>query len=113
MPTDPPPSAAGRAREVPWYSFFTWGWQQPKAWYGAFADAGKNYVAPTSFIDLSKPSFRFGLAEIRVSDEQDKLDVKVSADRQTYQIREQSAGTLEVKTPDGKSGRGSRRERVC
>src|SRR3546814_2579693 len=21
----------GRLREVPWYSFFTWGWQQPKA----------------------------------------------------------------------------------
>src|SRR3546814_12558656 len=90
----------GRLREVPWYSFFTWGWQQPKAWYGAFADAGKNYVAPTSFIDLSKPSFRFGLAEIRVSDEQDKLDVKVSADRQPYQIREQIV-------------RASWRERVC
>src|SRR5690606_27838479 len=39
----------GRLLEVPWYSFFTWGLQQPKSWYGAFMDAGKNYAAPTPF----------------------------------------------------------------
>lgn len=92
----------GRLREVPWYSFFTWGWQRPQSWYGAFADARKNYAAPTSFIDLSKPSFRYGLAEIRVSDESDRLDVKVSSDKPTYQVRERAKVTVEVKTSDGK-----------
>ncbi|MGB3288109.1 MAG: MG2 domain-containing protein, partial [Burkholderiaceae bacterium] len=92
----------GRLHEVPWYSFFTWGWQQPKAWYGAFVDAGKHYAAPTPFIDLSKPSFRYGLTQIRVSDERDRLDVKVSADKPVYQLRERAAVTVEVKTADGK-----------
>jgi uncharacterized protein YfaS (alpha-2-macroglobulin family) len=92
----------GRLHEVPWYSFFTWGWQQPKSWYGAFMDAGKNYAAPTPFIDLSKPSFRYGLTEIRVSDESDRLDVKVSADKPAYQVRERATVTVQVTTADGK-----------
>jgi uncharacterized protein YfaS (alpha-2-macroglobulin family) len=92
----------GRLHEVPWYSFFTWGWQQPKSWYGAFVDAGKNYAAPTPVIDLSKPSFRYGLTEIRVSDESDRLDVKVSADKPSYQVRERATVTVQVTTADGK-----------
>lgn len=92
----------GRLREVPWYSFFTWGWQQPRSWYGAFMDASKHYAAPTPFIDLSKPSFRYGLAEIRVSDESDRLEVKVSADKPVYPLRDRASVTVEVKTADGK-----------
>src|SRR5690606_20093824 len=60
----------GRVHQVPWQSFFEWGWQQPVTWYDAFVGSKSDYVAPTPFIDLAKPSFRFGLAEIRVSDEQ-------------------------------------------
>src|SRR5690606_173536 len=92
----------GRLHEVPWYSFFTWGWQQPKSWYDAFVDAGKNYAAATPFIDLSKPSFRYGLTEIRVSDESDRLDVKVTADKPAYQVRERATVTVQVTTADGK-----------
>lgn len=92
----------GRVREVPWYSFFTWGWQQPKAWYGAFVEGAEGSVQPTAFVDLAKPSFRFGLAEIFVSDEQDQLRVKVSADKSTYQLRDKAVVSLEVTTPDGK-----------
>lgn len=92
----------GRVREVPWYSFFTWGWQQPKSWYGAFLEGGKTPVQPTAFVDLAKPAFRFGLAEIRVSDEQDQLRVKVSTDKSRYQLRDKAMVSLEVTTPDGK-----------
>src|SRR3546814_13897886 len=67
----------GRLREVPWYSFFTWGWQQPQSWYGAFADARKNYAAPTPFIDLSKPSFRYGLADRQCVVEGTSVSVRV------------------------------------
>lgn len=91
----------GRVHEVPWQSFFDWGWQQPVAWYDAFVQAKASYVAPTPFVDLAKPSFRFGLAEIRVSDEQNALAVSVSADKQTYQVRDQASVTIEVKQPDG------------
>ena len=56
----------GRLREVPWYSFFTWGFKAPREWWTAFWYEGQEYVAPTALVDLSKPAFRLGLAEIRV-----------------------------------------------
>src|SRR5690606_23918585 len=87
----------GRVHQVPWQSFLEWGWQQPVTWYDAFVGSKSDYVAPTPFIDLAKPSFRFVLAEIRVSDEQNALAVKVSADKQAYQVREEATVTIEVK----------------
>ncbi|WP_245801120.1 alpha-2-macroglobulin family protein [Pollutimonas bauzanensis] len=93
----------GRLRELPWQSFFTWGWRQPASWYNAFVDArGNQAAAPTALVDLAKPSFRFGLAQIRVSDDQDQLRVKVSTDKQTYQVRDKASVTVQVSTPDGK-----------
>ena len=56
----------GRLREVPWYSFFTWGFKAPREWWTSFWYEGKEYQAPTALVDLSKPAFRVGLAEIRV-----------------------------------------------
>lgn len=92
----------GRVHDLPWYSFFTWGWQHPKSWYNAFMEAEGSQMAPTAFVDLAKPSFRFGLAQIRVSDDRDQLGVKVSTDKSTYQLREKATVTVEVSTPDGK-----------
>src|SRR5690606_5156961 len=91
----------GRLHDVPWQSFFTWGWQQPASWYKAFRQAGEPAPVPTAFIDLAKPSFRFGLTEIRVSDSRDQLQVKVSADKQRYQLRENAKVAIEVTLPDG------------
>lgn len=91
----------GRVHDVPWLSFLTWGWQHPMSWYKAFMQAGGPAPAPTAFIDLAKPSFRFGLTEIRVSDSRDQLQVKVSADKQEYQLREKANVTIEVTLPDG------------
>ena len=56
----------GRLREVPWYSFFTWGYKAPREWLTAFRLEGRDYVAPTALVDLSKPAFKFGVAEIGV-----------------------------------------------
>ena len=92
----------GRLYEVPWYSFFSWGWRQPGTWYDAFMESGKSVPAPTAFIDLAKPAFRYGLAEIRVADDTDSLTVKVSADQASYQLRERAKVAIEVKTADGK-----------
>ena len=36
----------GRLREVPWYSFFTWGFKAPGEWWNAFWYEGKEYQAP-------------------------------------------------------------------
>ncbi|MBP6018740.1 MAG: alpha-2-macroglobulin [Burkholderiaceae bacterium] len=92
----------GRLREVPWYSFFSWGWKQPGAWYDAYTDGNKAVAPPSALIDLSKPAFRFGLAEIQVSDDLDQLQVKVSTDKERYQVRDTATVTVQVTMPDGK-----------
>jgi uncharacterized protein YfaS (alpha-2-macroglobulin family) len=92
----------GRLREVPWYSFFTWGWRQPRAWYHAYSQHEREpYHAATALIDLSKPAFRFGLAEIKVSDRREQLTVKVSTDKKTYQVRGKAQVSIQVTLPDG------------
>ncbi|AYN21165.1 alpha-2-macroglobulin family protein [Alcaligenes aquatilis] len=97
----------GRLREVPWYSFFSWGWSQPLTWYKAYSEGGGEFVAPTTTVDLSKPSYRFGLASIEVSSQQDALDVKVTTDRSQYAIREQAKVDIQVLKSDGTPAAGA------
>ncbi len=97
----------GRLREVPWYSFFTWGFKAPREWWTAFWYEGREYVAPTALVDLSKPAFRLGLAEIRVGTKAHQLDVKVTADKASYPVRGQAQVTITAKLPDGKPAAGA------
>ncbi len=91
----------GRLREVPWYSFFTWGFKAPKEWWTSFWYEGREYVAPTALVDLSKPAFRLGLAEIRVGTKAHQLDVSVKPDKESYAVRSQAKVTIQVKLPSG------------
>ncbi|SFB79363.1 hypothetical protein SAMN05216344_103149 [Polaromonas sp. OV174] len=91
----------GRLREVPWYSFFTWGFKAPREWWTSFWYEGREYVAPTTLVDLSKPAFRFGLAEIRVGTKAHQLDVSVKADKESYPVRGKAQVTITVKLPNG------------
>ncbi|VTU17861.1 hypothetical protein RA8CHR_01609 [Variovorax sp. RA8] len=97
----------GRLREVPWYSFFTWGFRAPREWWTAFWYEGKEYVAPTALVDLSKPAFRLGLAEIRVGTQAHQLDVKVASDKPTYPVRGKALVTISARLPDGKPAAGA------
>ncbi len=91
----------GRLRDVPWYSFFTWGFKAPREWWTSFWYEGREYVAPTALVDLSKPAFRLGLAEIRVGTKAHQLDVSVKADKNSYPVRGQAKVTIQVKLPSG------------
>ncbi|MDR7095047.1 uncharacterized protein YfaS (alpha-2-macroglobulin family) [Hydrogenophaga laconesensis] len=91
----------GRLREVPWYSFFTWGYKAPREWWTSFWHEGREYVAPTALVDLSKPAFRLGLAEIRVGTKAHQLDVSVKADQESYPVRGQARVTITAKLPNG------------
>jgi uncharacterized protein YfaS (alpha-2-macroglobulin family) len=91
----------GRLREVPWYSFFTWGYKAPREWWTSFWYEGKEYVAPTALVDLSKPAFRLGVAEIRVGTQSHQLDVSVKADKESYAVRSKAQVTISVKLPNG------------
>lgn len=91
----------GRLREVPWYSFFSWGYKAPREWWTAFWYEGREYVAPTALVDLSKPAFRLGVAEIKVGTKAHQLDVKVSADKDSYPVRGKAQITISAKLPNG------------
>jgi len=91
----------GRLREVPWYSFFTWGFKAPREWWSAFWYEGKEYVAPTALVDLSKPAFRLGVAELKVGTRAHQIDVKVAADQESYPVRGKAQVTITATLPDG------------
>lgn len=90
----------GRLHDVPWYSFLSWGWKRPAAWLGTYKNSS-DYQAPTALIDLSKPAFRFGLAEIRIQDQRDSLKVEIKPEQQRYQVRDEARVEIQVTLPDG------------
>ena len=91
----------GRLRDVPWYSFFTWGIFSPIEWWHAYRESGKDYTPPTAMIDLSKPAFRLGMAPIHIGMQGRELQIKVQAERDSYQVREQAQVTIEARLPNG------------
>ncbi|WDD92083.1 MG2 domain-containing protein [Burkholderia sp. FERM BP-3421] len=92
----------GRLREVPWYSFFTWGWKTPIEWARAFWREGRHYEAPTPLVDLSKPAFRYGVAEIKVGTAAHRLGVTVTPDAASYPVRGHAQIKVKVALPGGK-----------
>ena len=92
----------GRVRDVPWYSFFTWGWKAPSEWWDAYWNEGGDFQAPTAMVDLSKPAFKYGLAQIKVGEAAHKLQVSVTADKPVYSIRKTAQVKVQVKLPNGK-----------
>jgi len=58
-------------------------------------------VAPTALIDLAKPSFKMGLAELRVGWSAHELAVKVVPAQTTYRVRDKASVTVSVRRPDG------------
>lgn len=85
----------GRIREVPWYSFFTWGFKAPREWWTAFWIDGREIVAPTALIDLSKPAYRLGVAELRVGVKAHQIAVALTPDQASYPVR--GTATVRVK----------------
>ena len=86
----------GRLREAPWWSFFSWGWKEPASWWQAFRYEGKAWRAPTALVDLAKPSFKLGVAELRVGLAEHRLDVKVVPQTTQAQVREVVKTTVSV-----------------
>ena len=91
----------GRILEVPWYSFFTWGFKAPRAWWTAFWYDGKEYVAPTALVDLSKPAYRLGVAELRVGVQAHEIAVQLTPERDSYKVRETAQVRVKATLPNG------------
>src|SRR5262249_43593758 len=58
-------------------------------------------VAPTALVDLAKPAFKMGLAELRVGWSAHELAVKVTPEREGYAVRDKAKVTINVRTSDG------------
>lgn len=90
----------GRLRDVPWYSFFSWGWREPVNWWREWRASG-DYQAPTAMVDLSKPSFKLGMAAIDIGQARHRLQVEVVPQQAQYGVRQHAQVKLRV-TQDGK-----------
>ena len=58
---------------------------------------------PTALVDLGKPAYKIGIAEIQVGWKAYELKVSVSADRPVYKVREKANVNINVATPEGKA----------
>jgi uncharacterized protein YfaS (alpha-2-macroglobulin family) len=58
-------------------------------------------VQPTSMVDLGKPAFRMGLAEIRVGWAAHELAVRVTTPKDSYRVRDRVPVSIAVRRPDG------------
>ncbi|WP_251971848.1 alpha-2-macroglobulin family protein [Sphaerotilus microaerophilus] len=86
----------GRVRHVPWYSFFDWGWRAPLDWLRAWRHEGSEYQPPTAMVDLARPAFKLGVAQLRIGLAAHRLDVKVETDRPQYGPRQTVHAQVQV-----------------
>ena len=56
---------------------------------------------PTATVDLAKPSYRLGMAQVKVGWDSHRLAVTVTADQARYRVRDTAHVALSVKRPDG------------
>ncbi len=56
---------------------------------------------PTGMLDLAKPAFRLGIAEIRVGWRANRLNVTVTPEHRVYRVREKAKITIAVRTATG------------
>ncbi|MBI1397903.1 MAG: alpha-2-macroglobulin [Betaproteobacteria bacterium] len=76
----------------------------PNAFVSVLAVRGRVAgVQPTALVDLGKPAFRLGIAEIRVGWRAHELHVKVGSDRSVYRVREKARVQVDVSRADGKA----------
>ena len=86
----------GRIRDVPWYSFFGWGWKEPINWVRSFWFEGREYQAPTAMVDLGKPAFKLGVAALKVGVRAHELQVSVTTDKPQYAVRGKAIAKVRV-----------------
>ena len=60
-------------------------------------------IQPTAMVDLGKPAFKLGIAEIRVGWRDHELKVGVVPDRTVYRVREKAHVKVSVRTASGQA----------
>lgn len=76
----------------------------PNVFVSALLVRGRNNaVAPTALVDLGKPAFKLGIAEVKVGWAAWRLGVNVQTDKPRYQPREKAEVTVQVTPPAGQA----------
>ncbi len=76
----------------------------PNVYVSALVVRGRSAASrPTALVDLARPSFKLGIAGIRVGHRAHALDVAVATDRASYPVRAKARVGLKVRTPDGQA----------
>lgn len=64
-------------------------------------------ASPTALVDLAKPSYRLGIAKVKVGWEAHRLSVAVKAERERYAVRDNANVSISVRDPAGKPARSA------
>lgn len=76
----------------------------PNVFVSALLVRGRNAeVAPTALVDLGKPAFKLGIANVKVNWSSMRLGVAVAPDRLRYRPREQANVSVQVTPPAGQA----------
>ncbi len=76
----------------------------PNVYVSVFVVRGRNNdIQPTALVDLGKPAFKMGIAELKVGWEAYQLDVDVSTDKTVYHPKEQAQVTVKVSPAKGRA----------
>jgi len=61
------------------------------------------WIQPTALVDLGKPAYKLGIAEINVGWKAHELKVSVSTDRKVYKVRQRAKVRIKVTGPGGQA----------
>jgi uncharacterized protein YfaS (alpha-2-macroglobulin family) len=92
----------GRVEPLRWQSFFQWGWKDPLAWWREWWQP----VRPDAQVDLAKPAYRLGVAELNVGNDNFRLHVDVLPGKMEARPRETLTARLRARLPDGSPAAG-------
>ncbi|MBI3246302.1 MAG: alpha-2-macroglobulin [Deltaproteobacteria bacterium] len=74
----------------------------PNAFVSVLAVRGRvGEVQATALVDLGKPAFKLGIAELRVGWQAHELQVMVQPEREVYRVREKAVTKIAVRSADG------------
>ncbi|MGH7962197.1 MAG: alpha-2-macroglobulin family protein, partial [Candidatus Binatia bacterium] len=74
----------------------------PNVFISALVVRGRvSEVQPTALVDLGKPAFKLGIAEVRVGWRTHELKVTVTPNQEVYRVREKAAVKIAARTADG------------
>lgn len=91
----------GRVYPATWQSFLAGGWRTPIDWYKAYQTNNEVASAPTHSIDLAKPSFRYGIAQLSVPNTAHAIDVQLTPQQSVYEVGQTAQLQLQATLANG------------